>query len=544
MAMAKTAEVRKRIELILDETRQIPRAFTRARWAALLLCGIPIVWLASVAQLVPAAAQESPRTPAAMAEYLKGRRQLSPADVSTMEQYLVANPHDVDTRSQLILHYYANGVREPRIGHILWLIENHPEATQTIFASQGVLPRDNTLNSYPEYQRVLAAWKQAVATRKGDAEVLRNAARFLQFAGEFEQAEKLLLDAGALGTGAGLGPGLDQLARLYAAAILGATGDTNFQNPSPSFAARVRRDLEASENPVLLQLVSNSLRSAAMRPRPGQQLPPGMLNLDDHPLLLSAIDFGDRLSVRAQQLSPNTRLMIPKTVEGVRGGVVGGVPGGVPGGNAGGVLGGIISSVPATSAMPPPPTIKRVEPVYPPLARQARISGIVRLTVVIAIDGSVKQMNVVSGHPLLVPAALEAVRQWTFQAPSRELTTNIDVPFIMEGAIAPSGQFNGAFPLTPTRIKIGGNVQASKLVRKVDPDYPAQARAERIEGDVTVQIVISKAGKVIDATAVEGSPILAEAAIRVVWQWEYQPTLLNGEPVEVATTVTVPFRLQ
>ena len=105
--------------------------------------------------------------PAAMSEFLKGRRQLSPGDVTAMEQYLTANPQDIEVRSQLILYYYANGVREPRIGHILWLVANHPESDAAVFTSQGVLPRDTYLNTAAEYQRVLAAWKQAVATRQG-----------------------------------------------------------------------------------------------------------------------------------------------------------------------------------------------------------------------------------------------------------------------------------------------------------------------------------------------------------------------------------------
>ncbi len=542
MAMAKTAEVRKRIELILDETRQIPRAVTRDRWAALLLGGIPLVWLVSVTQLVPASAQE-PQTPAAMAEYLKGKRQFSAADVQTMEQYLVSNPHDVEVRSQLIYYYYGNGSRERRIGHILWLVENHPESTAAVLTSQGVLPRESTFNTYAEYQRVLAAWKQAVATRKGDIEVLRNGARFLQVAGEFEQSEKLLLDAGALGSGGQAGPGLDQLARLYAAAILGATGDPKFPNPSPSFASRVRADLETSENGVLTGMVGMLLKNTARRPQPGQPVPASTLNLDDHPLLVSAIDFGDRLLERARQRGAVTSTRVINGVP-VPSGVTGGARGGVSGGVPGGVLGGIVGSVPAEGVMPPPPIVKKVDPVYPPIARQARISGVVHLQVVIATDGTMKNMSVMSGHPLLVPAALNAARQWTFAPPPRELTTYLDIPFMLPPGEAPAGQaFNATLPVTPARIKVGGNVQASKLVKRVFPFYPPQARAEGIEGNVTLQIVISKAGKVIDATAIEGSPVLAEAAIKAVWQYEYQPTLLNGEPVEVGTTVTVPFRM-
>ncbi|HEX2715301.1 MAG TPA: TonB family protein, partial [Candidatus Acidoferrales bacterium] len=110
-------------------------------------------------------------------------------------------------------------------------------------------------------------------------------------------------------------------------------------------------------------------------------------------------------------------------------GVTGGVPGGVPGGQAGGVLGGIIGG---TVGSPPPPKetpkrirlggqvqqaklLNRVQPVYPPLAKQARIQGNVVLHAIIAKDGSIQELQVLSGHPLLVQAALDAVRQWRYQ---------------------------------------------------------------------------------------------------------------------------------
>ncbi|MCL4524023.1 MAG: energy transducer TonB [Acidobacteria bacterium] len=135
-------------------------------------------------------------------------------------------------------------------------------------------------------------------------------------------------------------------------------------------------------------------------------------------------------------------------------GVVGGVPGGVPGGQAGGVLGGIIGGVVSTSLPPPPKVtpqrirqggnvqqarlINMVRPVYPPLARQARISGTVRLHAIIAKDGTVIQLEVVNGHPLLVQAALDAVRQWRYQPTLLnnepvEVDTTVDVVFSLGG---------------------------------------------------------------------------------------------------------------
>jgi protein TonB len=130
------------------------------------------------------------------------------------------------------------------------------------------------------------------------------------------------------------------------------------------------------------------------------------------------------------------------------GGMAGGVPGGVAGGSSGGVLGGIIGG--AGNAPPPPKVtpkrvtvggnvqaarlVNRVQPLYPPLARQTRISGTVKLHAIIGKNGAVEQLQVVSGHPLLVQSALDAVRQWRYQptllnGDPVEVDTEIDVIF-------------------------------------------------------------------------------------------------------------------
>jgi len=114
-------------------------------------------------------------------------------------------------------------------------------------------------------------------------------------------------------------------------------------------------------------------------------------------------------------------------------GVVGGVPGGVPGGQLGGVIGGIIGQTSSLSAVPRPPVstqpkririsqgvtqgslIHRIEPAYPTLAMRARISGPVVLHAIISKEGEIKELSLVSGHPLLAPAAIEVVRQWRYR---------------------------------------------------------------------------------------------------------------------------------
>jgi|SRR5271165_297630 len=93
------------------------------------------------------------------------------------------------------------------------------------------------------------------------------------------------------------------------------------------------------------------------------------------------------------------------------------------------------------------------------------------------------------------------------------------------------------------RISVGGNVQAAKIVGKVQPVYPEEARHDHIEGTVSLHVVIGKDGTVQQAALVSGHPALAQSAIDAVKQWRYQPTLLNGSPVEVDTQVNVVYSL-
>ncbi len=154
--------------------------------------------------------------------------------------------------------------------------------------------------------------------------------------------------------------------------------------------------------------------------------------------------------------------VIPKTIQQIKDqptpppsasvGVVGGVPGGMPGGAVGGVLGSILTS----SAPPPPP---------PPKAE------------------------------------------------------------------------------TPKRIRVGGNVEAAKAIYKPSPEYPPLAKMARIQGTVRLAAVISKDGTIQDLKMLSGHPLLVQAAMSAVQKWRYQPTLLNGEPVEVETEIDVNFTL-
>jgi periplasmic protein TonB len=136
------------------------------------------------------------------------------------------------------------------------------------------------------------------------------------------------------------------------------------------------------------------------------------------------------------------------------------VPDGVPGGVPGGVIGGLAGALPSLVVPPPPPAAKavpaaavtrrlevggavqaaklihEVQPLFPKLAEEARIGGVVRLKAVIATDGHIKDLTLISGHPLLIQSAMKAVRQWVYRptylnGQPAEVDTEIDVTFAL-----------------------------------------------------------------------------------------------------------------
>jgi len=136
----------------------------------------------------------------------------------------------------------------------------------------------------------------------------------------------------------------------------------------------------------------------------------------------------------------------------VTGGVIGGVPGGVPGGQLGGVIGGIVNQTSGLTivpkfAVPAKPIrvsqgvtsgllIRRVEPRYPFIAQQAHIEGQVILTAIISKTGDIENLTLMSGHPMLVPSAIEAVRQWHYRpyllnGEPVEVETIVTVTFVL-----------------------------------------------------------------------------------------------------------------
>ena len=213
--------------------------------------------------------------------------------------------------------------------------------------------------------------------------------------------------------------------------------------------------------------------------------------------------------------------------------------------------------------------MKRVSPIYPPLARQARIQGTVILKARINKSGEVESIQLVSGHPLLAPAAIAAVKQWKYESymlngEPVEVETNVAVNFtladkppaggpadvskteesgnVTSGATTPQ-QADVPRAASPKRVRVSSGVAQGLLVSKVNPIYPQEARQEHIQGVVILHVVVDKEGNIASLQPISGDSTLSAAAMEAVKQWKYRPYLLNGNPIEVDTQVQVNFTL-
>ena len=119
----------------------------------------------------------------------------------------------------------------------------------------------------------------------------------------------------------------------------------------------------------------------------------------------------------------------------------------------------------------------------------------------------------------------------------RMMTYNIAALVLAAGL----GTATAQAPPSPVRVS-PGVVQANRI-KNVVPQYPQEAKDARLQGQVRMEVVIDKEGKVARITVLSGLPVFTESAIAAVGQWEYRPTLLNGELVEIVTEVEINFTL-
>jgi len=187
-------------------------------------------------------------------------------------------------------------------------------------------------------------------------------------------------------------------------------------------------------------------------------------------------------------------------------------------------------------APPPPP------PPPPPAAEAVRVVKQIQTEIV---DGALRT-------PTKIP---EKVKMITEDEPPPPASGIAGVVGGVPGG-TPGGQMGGviggiisstpvAVPkiATPQRVRVSGGVTAGNLVYGPKPPYPAIARTARVQGAVVLRAIISKSGTIENLQVVSGHPMLTQSALEAVRQWKYKPYYLNGEPVEVDTTITVNFTL-
>ena len=183
--------------------------------------------------------------------------------------------------------------------------------------------------------------------------------------------------------------------------------------------------------------------------------------------------------------------------------------------------------------VPAPKLIKRVSPEYPVAALNARQQGVVILEATIGTSGKVTDVRVLRSIAGLDTAAADAVRQWEY---TPTVIDEVAVPVISSVAVE--------FKLTaPPPVRVGGTIKPPAQTKQVNPPYPPEAQAKNVQGVVIMEATIGADGKVTDVRVLRSIPLLDQAALDAVRQWEYAPTVVNGITVPVVMTVTVNFTL-
>ncbi len=194
-------------------------------------------------------------------------------------------------------------------------------------------------------------------------------------------------------------------------------------------------------------------------------------------------------------------------------------------------------------------------PKYPPTAIEGKIQGDVALRVLIDNQGRVKDFEARKGNPVLTVAAAEAVTKWKYKPfavnPGQKgieslivLTFRLlgDNPLVEDKGPPESVDVLDA-ALRIKKLCLAAPVMEGNLIHRVDPEYPATAKAARVHGNVVIEALIDKSGNIARATVLSGPALLADSALKAVKQWKYRPYTQGGQPVEVESTITVHFHI-
>ena len=182
--------------------------------------------------------------------------------------------------------------------------------------------------------------------------------------------------------------------------------------------------------------------------------------------------------------------------------------------------------------------ISRPDPVYPAEAKEKRIQGAVVLKAVISKEGTVENLQVVSGPTELVRSALDAVRQWTY----KPYLLNGE-PIEVETTITINYSFGGELSEAEPK-RIGNGVLAPTVLHTENPSYSEVAKREKISGNVLVGLVVDQQGEPTHVRVVRGIGYgLDEKAVEAVKGYKFKPAMEDGKPVAVAMNIQVKFQV-
>ncbi|HTS65157.1 MAG TPA: TonB family protein [Candidatus Acidoferrales bacterium] len=229
-------------------------------------------------------------------------------------------------------------------------------------------------------------------------------------------------------------------------------------------------------------------------------------------------------------------------------GVIAGVVGGVPGGVAGGIVGGVPGTAPA------PAMAARKGAAAPPSIAGKTLTGYTVMGLTDQARSDLLARLPVHQGDTLAEDSFDSINKAVHDydehlTVARTFSREGDIRIMIMAPGASTVARESVLPPPPNsdpnirRITIGGNVQQTKLISQARPAYPPLAKQARIQGVVQLQALIGIDGAVKNLQVIGGHPLLVEAALEAVQQWVYQPTLLNGQPVEVLTQIDVNFTL-
>ncbi len=436
-AMARGSKIGARIERILAGGWKHARPLGPKSLAALAACTLPL--LLGAAMLRPGQEPVQPSAGLQRSELdplshraIPGAR-MTAADAGEMEARLNRNPDDLEARANLLGYYYSNALAEPWLAHLLWAIDHHPEAAlhdtypSWVASSRGLIVND------ADFRKVQDLWRRRAAENPANAEVLLHAGQF------FERIDRA------------------EAKRFYFAARAAVPED-----PRPL------RFLSALAWPEINPLWVRHLNREAAAKQALQDV-------------LSSLD--------------------------------------------GGYVGAVALTVCRLQALSRTDIDPRLQAAHE-FRRNACLSLYSRAA---ELDGGNSQWStalaVLRGQ---MPAPKPQPAVETANAPAASQTPQPE----------PAAE---ATPKPPLRISVGGNVQQALLTSSVEPEYPQQARQVQLSGIVKFNVIIDREGNVSNLTLISGHPLLVQSAMDAVRQYKYRPTLLNGQPVEVVSTVDVGF---